>query len=268
MRYNAAMYNKLFTKILDSSIWLEDDSTRLIWLTVLAVMDQDGFAQFASVANLAHRARVPLEAAQKAVERLEGPDLDSSDPDNGGRRIERIGGGWLVLNAEKYREIVTRAVAREKTRERVKKHRAGNAPVTPSNTSVTPSDADATADGDHTQTDLQTETQRQTSAPPLILSPLAYERRKAQCAFVGARLEVPHGLHGQLRKNLGGADPDAVLQTWYAELDAEIETSGEAIIPNVFKWLEARFAAWASSEHDSMPAFLARIAKLESERGR
>ena len=43
------MYNKLFTKILDSSIWLESDGTRIVWMTLLAAMDQDGFAQFASV---------------------------------------------------------------------------------------------------------------------------------------------------------------------------------------------------------------------------
>ena len=34
------MYNKLFTKILDSTIWLEDDATRLVWITFLAVILQ------------------------------------------------------------------------------------------------------------------------------------------------------------------------------------------------------------------------------------
>ena len=66
------MYNKLFTKILDSSIWLESHTTRIVWLTLLAAMDQDGFAQFASPANLAHRARVELPACLAAIERLEG----------------------------------------------------------------------------------------------------------------------------------------------------------------------------------------------------
>ena len=54
------MYNKLFTKILDSSIWLEPSGTRIIWLTMIAAMDENGFVQFASVANLAHRARIEL----------------------------------------------------------------------------------------------------------------------------------------------------------------------------------------------------------------
>lgn len=117
------MYNKIFTKILDSSVWLEPSDTRLVWLTLIAAMDEDGFAPFASVANLAHRARVPLDATETAVHTLEEPDPNSSDPDNDGRRIERVPGGWMVLNAPKYKELVTRHVAREQVRERVKRHR-------------------------------------------------------------------------------------------------------------------------------------------------
>lgn len=139
------MYNKIFTKILDSSIWLEPDATRLIWLTFIAAMDEDGYAQFASIPNLAHRARVTTDAAAKAVKTLESPDSNSSDPDHEGRRVERVAGGWMILNSHKYRELVTRAVARERTRERVKNHRERkkkcNADVTVCNDHVTPSEA-------------------------------------------------------------------------------------------------------------------------------
>jgi hypothetical protein len=34
------MYNKLFTKILDSSIWLENHATVRVWITLLASMDE------------------------------------------------------------------------------------------------------------------------------------------------------------------------------------------------------------------------------------
>lgn len=132
------MYNKLFTKILDSSIWLEPTPTRIVWLTFIAVMDEAGFVQFASVANVAHRARVTMEEAQAAIACLESPDENSSDPDNGGCRIERVPGGWIILNAEKHRALVTRAIIREQTNERVKrfrqKKRICNAHVTPSDT--------------------------------------------------------------------------------------------------------------------------------------
>lgn len=120
---NTPMYNKLFTKILDSSVWLEPTGTRLVWLTLIAAMDEDGFSQFASVANLAHRANIPLEDTQRAVACLEGPDADSSDPEHEGRRIERVPGGWMVLNAPKYREMVSRIIAKEGNRRRVQRFR-------------------------------------------------------------------------------------------------------------------------------------------------
>lgn len=147
MSYIGYMYNKLFTKILDSSVWLEDNATRIVWLTLLAAMDEEGMCQFASVRNLAYRARVTDDEATNAVDRLEGPDGDSSDPDNEGRRIERVPGGWIVLNAPKYRDLVTREVIKEKTRLRVAEHRKKkrgelgcNAGVTAPKRLVTPSD--------------------------------------------------------------------------------------------------------------------------------
>lgn len=141
------MYNKLFTKILDSSIWLESTPTRIVWLTFIAVMDESGFAQFASVANVAHRARVTLEEAQAAITAFEGPDPDSSDPENNGQRLERVPGGWIVLNAEKHRAMVTRALIQEQTRERVRRHRAKKRN---SNALVTPSEADTRAESETT----------------------------------------------------------------------------------------------------------------------
>jgi hypothetical protein len=136
------VYNKLFTKILDSSIWLESTPTRIVWLTMIAVMDEHGFAQFAAVRNVAHRARVTVKEAEDALHKLESPDPESSDPDNEGRRLERVPGGWLVLNAEKHRQLVTRAVIQAQTRERVRRHREKKRT---SNAAVTPSEAEAEA---------------------------------------------------------------------------------------------------------------------------
>jgi hypothetical protein len=142
------MYNKIFTKILDSSIWMEPLPTRIVWLTFIAAMDETGFVEFASPANVAHRAIVPLSDTLTALAALEGPDINSSDPENEGRRVERVAGGWLVLNAHKYRGLVTKAIKQERTRDRVRAFRAKakgpcNADVTPANASVTQSVSDA-----------------------------------------------------------------------------------------------------------------------------
>ncbi len=173
------MYNKLFTKILDSSVWLEPDSTRIVWFTFLAAMDQDGFAQFASPANLAHRARVSLEHAAIAITALESPDENSSDKDHEGRRIERVPGGWIILNADKYQALVTRAISRERTKERVRKYRERKAAVTLSNAAsrsgngrVTPSDTDTDAHTDkHKIKSVSPETAIAASVPAVMIFP-------------------------------------------------------------------------------------------------
>ena len=114
------------------------------------------------------------------------------------------------------------------------------------------------------RTDTEIREERQTAAP-LVMSPMAYEKRKQQCAFVGSRLEIPHGLHADLRKMLGGVDPDAALQAWYLALNDEIDQSGEAIAPDVFKWLKARFTGWVQSKirTDNDAKQLARLEAIE-----
>ena len=126
------MYNKLFQKILDSSIWLEDAHVRLVWITFLAAMDKDGVVALSAPGNVAARARVSQEQAENALEVLEAPDQRSPGQEHEGRRIERIQGvGWLVFNARKYRDIQRAEDSREQVRRRVAKHRAIN--VTPRN---------------------------------------------------------------------------------------------------------------------------------------
>lgn len=117
------MYTKLFGKILDSSIWLESDTTRIVWITLLAAMDEDGVARFSCAENLAHRARVTLCNVTDAIAILEAPDPKSSSPECNGRRIEKIPGGWLILNGPTYRQLATRQAVKDQTRERVRKYR-------------------------------------------------------------------------------------------------------------------------------------------------
>lgn len=121
------MYVKLFATILDSSVWLESHATVRVWITFLAAKDSDGFCRFAALENLAHRARVSTEEAESAVAKLEAPDNNSSNPDHEGRRIERVPGGWVVLNAQLYNDMVKKDDERRSSRERVRKHRAKKA---------------------------------------------------------------------------------------------------------------------------------------------
>ena len=128
------MFVKLFQKMLDSSIWLESDSTVRVWVTLLLSMDSDGFCQFASIENLARRARVYPYLVRKAVAILEAPDPQSTTPGDDGRRIERVQGGWIVLNAKKYRDISTHRDLRKSRR----------LPATPDNSLQLPSTSNIT----------------------------------------------------------------------------------------------------------------------------
>lgn len=140
------MFNKLFTKILDSSIWLEPTPTRIVWITLLAAMDEDGYAHFSAIENLASRARVTVDEAKTAIECFLAPDPNSGNPDNEGRRIERVPGGYMVLNAKCHRDAVNRIIFREQTRLRVAKHRSQKRVTHPT---VTPPLPNVTSESEH-----------------------------------------------------------------------------------------------------------------------
>lgn len=95
-------FTKLFGDILYSSIWQEADATRLVWVTLLAMADREGVVR-AALPGIAHAARVSPEATAEAMEKFQSPDPQSRSQDYEGRRVERVDGGWRLLNYEKYR---------------------------------------------------------------------------------------------------------------------------------------------------------------------
>jgi len=64
------------------------------------------------------------EEADEAIEVLTSPDPDSSNSENEGRRIQKVVGGWRVLNWSYYREMAMSEAAREGNRKRQAKYRA------------------------------------------------------------------------------------------------------------------------------------------------
>src|SRR5262245_26615337 len=109
-------YVKLFNSILDSSVWLESPETRIVWITLLVSADREGMARFATVANLARRAGIDPDAAEKAIQILESPDRHAPHQDFEGRRIERRPAGWFILNHAKYRAMLAKESEREGNR--------------------------------------------------------------------------------------------------------------------------------------------------------
>lgn len=136
-------YTKLFSSIVTSTIWSEDDKTRIVWITMLAIADKNGEVQ-ASIPGLARVAGVSVDDAQAAITKFLSPDPYSRTPDDQGRRIEPIPGGWALLNHAKYRAMASKDESRasnaerqRRFREKEKRNADRNAIVTPSNGLIT-----------------------------------------------------------------------------------------------------------------------------------
>ncbi len=115
-------YVKLFSSLLDSTVWYTPPAVKVVWITMLAMADRDGIVE-ASVPGLASRAGVPREDCETALFTFISPDPDSRTKDFEGRRIEAIDGGWKLLNYEKYREKASKEEAAEKNRQRQERSR-------------------------------------------------------------------------------------------------------------------------------------------------
>jgi len=163
-------YTKLFNSIVTSTIWTEDDKTRIVWITMLAMSDQNGEVH-ASVPGLARVAGVTLTDCELALSKLLGPDPYSRTPDNEGRRIAPIDGGWELLNHRKYRAMASREDEKKANAVRQERFRARHAPVTDSNAPITPHNGHITgivhiADSDSkADTENKPKPKKSTSAP-------------------------------------------------------------------------------------------------------
>lgn len=115
-------FTLIWQKLLDSTVWMLSKESRLVWITILLSKNKEGVV-ISSIPGLAHRARVSVEECERALGELLAPDSYSSTPDNEGRRIERIQGGWKVLNHDLYRmseEWRTEQARLRKAKERAK----------------------------------------------------------------------------------------------------------------------------------------------------
>jgi hypothetical protein len=95
---------KIFGRILDSSIWSQDDKTRILWITMLAMADENGEIQ-SSDPGLARRANIDLPACKTGLNVLLSPDEEDRSKVDEGRRIQQIKGGYKITNYLTYRTL-------------------------------------------------------------------------------------------------------------------------------------------------------------------
>lgn len=159
-------YTKLFQSIVTSTIWMEDDRTRIVWVTMLALADKHGEVM-GSIPGIARIAGVPVEDCRKAIQRFLSPDPDSRTPDNEGRRIEVIEGGWALVNYAKYRALASKEDAKQKTADRVRRLRERNKAL--QTVTVTGPNGGVTQDRDIAEAEAEAE-KTKTRQPPASLA--------------------------------------------------------------------------------------------------
>ena len=122
-------YAKLFSSITESSLWSEDKDVRLLFVSMLARADAMGFIE-AALPGLARLSNLSVQETEAAIMKLESPDRHSKDlevnPDNEGRRVIKVPGGWMIINYESYRERRNEEDRREYMRDYMKRYRAGH----------------------------------------------------------------------------------------------------------------------------------------------
>lgn len=201
-------------------------------------MDQDGFAQFAAAKNVAHRARVTPAEAEEALHILENPDPDSSNPDNEGRRIERVPGGWIVLNADKHRSLVTTLVNREQNKIRVQRHRDKKRDtITSALPTITSNGSEAEAEAEaHSETEFpvtKKDPERKAAAVTKA-NGNGHNARSKHPIFAGQRFVVFDWMLEDIGRTLGSHLDDFDIHQWFFDLD--VRAGKEALVKSKNDW--------------------------------
>lgn len=115
-------YTKLFEEIVRSTIWAQNDRTRIVWITMLALKDRNHFVR-ATETFLAAASNVPIEACREALKVLSSPDPNSRSTNDEGRRICQVPGGWEIINGEYYARKLNESERREYKRQKQSEYR-------------------------------------------------------------------------------------------------------------------------------------------------
>jgi hypothetical protein len=116
-------YTKLFADIITSTIWQEPNDCRVLWITILALKDEANICR-ATLPALAKMCNLSNDQCEAYLAKFQQPDKYSRSQEFEGRRIEPTEGGWLVLNGQKYRDMLRGQERRDYIRKKVQEHRA------------------------------------------------------------------------------------------------------------------------------------------------
>jgi hypothetical protein len=101
----------VFSNIVDSSLWSEPDYVCKVFVTLLALKEQDHVARVNAFAIGKKCWPADIKGAESraldALARLQSPDTTRIEPQpHEGRRIQKVEGGYLILNGQYYEDMM------------------------------------------------------------------------------------------------------------------------------------------------------------------
>jgi hypothetical protein len=200
-----AGWSKLCSSIVLSTVWREPNHVRIVWVTMLAIAEADGYVG-ASLPGLADAAHVTLEECGQAITAFLSPDPYSRSKEQEGRRIEVVDRGWRILNYEKFRNERDPAARREQNRLAQQRHRqkerarhadtADRADIADSKPRSAQAEADAEADAEAVRETARTRPPRaKRKREPVSEAPLPEDWKPTEAHRQYAQL---HGIDVEL----------------------------------------------------------------------
>lgn len=114
----------IFSRIVESSIWDENDMVCKVWVTLLALQDADHVVR-KTIYAIARASRKTEKEALAALKVLSSPDRRREEPQEfEGRRIQKVDGGWLILNGQRYEELMRKVSRQAYQAKWAREHRA------------------------------------------------------------------------------------------------------------------------------------------------
>ena len=106
----------IWSGIVDSSLWEESGDVVKVFMTLLAVKDSDHVARLDAY-RIAKKCVLDEIRVLEILKVLASPDKRrKSHQEFEGRRIRAVEDGWLVLNGQKYREMVSQEMKKARNR--------------------------------------------------------------------------------------------------------------------------------------------------------
>lgn len=243
-------FTKLHGSIIHSSVWATAYHVRVVWITMLAMADENGLVS-ASIGGMAKAAGVTRRECIESLELFMAPDADSRTKDHEGRRIEELPGGWLLINHAQYRDRRTDAqikaaarakVYRQRRRERLERDSRLDEPPGHCDSTDSPSPCDDESRGDEaesrdvttvtvypTEAEAEAEAEFSERVPDTKKRPTRNPEpvhsvdsmQAAQCLIDAIRSHKP-----DFKSGMQPARLEALLMSWAKDIDVGMRNDG------------------------------------------